>query len=743
MCLSRRKRRRGADNRAQDGAPEQNAPNKQTEQAQDSARPPANAEQAADSQLHIEPPVQELSKAVSDIQPNEKTSDAADTPAGETEKAGSTAGTPDGQKKASAGEDEKILEKPVWVERPQREPGPFVRAVHNLFARCVNAVYDYGYFVGIQLLRSTRGKRRRLVHSMRSWREAAAARRAKKTFRFRRYMRKSWNELIAPFTELRAHYRDYLKALSNARRYGTTSETSAIYFRIAGFTFSRLWRILKTLLNYAAPIAACVVCVLTIQYFTGRTLALRVEYNGIDLGYISSESVFTQAENDMKARMRLDDVLVADPTQQDFAAQGQQTQNAQMQANLIRPVYQMEAVREEEPTALYAWVDRLLGVPRVELSDADTLTNRMIQAVSKSENNPDGFAVEEAAGLYIDGTHIGAVKDGRALLQLLYDMQEQYREPGDEDADISFVKKIQIREGLYPSGESGSIRPLEEIEEILNKEERGKKMYTVIEGDTPIIIAAKNGISLEDLIAMNPDVETSLFPGDELLIANSVPYLGVKVTKTIRYEEDIEYTITQETNPEENIGYTHTIQKGEKGLREVTAEIVMIDGIETERNITNRTVIKEPVNQIIEVGGNKPLMTIPRDSTGTTAPGAWAWPTVAGSINPGFRGYWGHTGSDISWSGCYGSPALASADGTVVAAGWGGAYGYRVIIDHGGGYQTVYAHCSALYVQAGQQVSQGDTIAAIGQTGNATGPHLHFEIRINGTPVDAAPYLYS
>lgn len=81
-------------------------------------------------------------------------------------------------------------------------------------------------------------------------------------------MRKSWNELIAPFTELRAHYRDYLKALSNARRYGTTSETSAIYFRIAGFTFSRLWRILKTLLNYAAPIAACVVCVLTIQYFT-------------------------------------------------------------------------------------------------------------------------------------------------------------------------------------------------------------------------------------------------------------------------------------------------------------------------------------------------------------------------------------------------------------------------------------------------------------------------------------------
>lgn len=764
MCLSRRKRRRGAGNRAQGGAPEQGAPNERTEQAQDSAQQSAEAGQSTDPALNVQPPAQDVSEADSDKQLNETIADTIVTPADGSETLGngteipsdgakapsdgaeaSDSGTkiPSNGEKAAADETEEASDKPAQVKKPPRQTGPLARAIHNLFARCVNAVYDYGYFVGIQLLRSTRGKRRRLIHYMRSWREAAAARRAKKSFRFRRYVRKSWSELIAPFTELRAHYHDYLKALSNARRYGTSSEVSAIYLRIVGFTLSRLWRILKTLLNYVAPIAACVVCVLTIQYFTGRTLALRVEYNGIDLGYISSESVFTQAENDMKTRMRLDDVLVADPTQEDAAAQEQQTQNARTQADLIRPVYQLAAVREEEPIALYAWVDRLLGVPRVELSDADALTNQMIQAISKSENNPDGFAVEEAAGLYVDGTYIGAVKDGHALLQLLYDMQEQYREPGDEDADISFVKKVQVREGLYPSGESGSIRPLGEIKEILNKEERGKKVYTVVEGDTPIIIAAKNGISLDDLIAMNPDVETSLLPGDELLIANSVPYLGVKVTKTIRYEEDIEYTITQQTNPEENIGYTHTIQKGEKGLREITAEVVMVDGIETERNITNRTVIKEPVNQIIEVGGNKPLITIPRDSTGTTAPGAWAWPTVGGSINPGFRGYWGHTGSDISWSGCYGSPVLASADGTVVAAGWGGMYGYRIIIDHGGGYQTVYAHCSALYVQAGQQVSQGDTIAAIGQTGNTTGPHLHFEVRINGTPVDAAPYLYS
>lgn len=234
----------------------------------------------------------------------------------------------------------------------------------------------------------------------------------------------------------------------------------------------------------------------------------------------------------------------------------------------------------------------------------------------------------------------------------------------------------------------------------------------------------------------------SLFPGDELLIANSVPYLGVKVTETIRYEEELEYEITQRTDPDHDIGYYQIVQQGEKGVREVTAEIVMTDGVETDRNILNTTIVKEPVNQIVVVGGNRPLKVIPKDSSGRVASGAFQWPTIAGSINPGFLGYWGHTGSDISWSGCYGSPVLASADGTVVASGWRGLYGYCVVIDHGGGMQSLYAHCSALYVSAGQQVSQGETIAAIGATGNAYGPHLHFEIRVNGTPVDAAPYLY-
>jgi len=92
-----------------------------------------------------------------------------------------------------------------------------------------------------------------------------------------------------------------------------------------------------------------------------------------------------------------------------------------------------------------------------------------------------------------------------------------------------------------------------------------------------------------------------------------------------------------------------------------------------------------------------------------------------------------HAGVDLR--GASGSPIKAAATGVVIVAGWRSGYGNTVVIDHGGGVTTLYAHCSALYVHEGQAVKQGQTIAAIGSTGAATGPHLHWEVRKNGQPV--------
>ena len=99
-----------------------------------------------------------------------------------------------------------------------------------------------------------------------------------------------------------------------------------------------------------------------------------------------------------------------------------------------------------------------------------------------------------------------------------------------------------------------------------------------------------------------------------------------------------------------------------------------------------------------------------------------------------------HTGLDISAP--TGTAIKAAAGGTVTFAGWKGSYGYMIAISHGNGVQTYYAHCSKLYASVGQTVSQGETIAAVGSTGNSTGPHLHLEVRINGIAYNPQNYVY-
>jgi murein DD-endopeptidase MepM/ murein hydrolase activator NlpD len=98
-----------------------------------------------------------------------------------------------------------------------------------------------------------------------------------------------------------------------------------------------------------------------------------------------------------------------------------------------------------------------------------------------------------------------------------------------------------------------------------------------------------------------------------------------------------------------------------------------------------------------------------------------------------------HTGADMRASA--GTPIRACRSGTVVIAGSQGGYGNAVVIDHGGGMATLYAHQSRIAVSNGQQVSAGQIIGYVGSTGMSTGAHLHFEVRLSGNPVDPAPYL--
>ena len=131
-------------------------------------------------------------------------------------------------------------------------------------------------------------------------------------------------------------------------------------------------------------------------------------------------------------------------------------------------------------------------------------------------------------------------------------------------------------------------------------------------------------------------------------------------------------------------------------------------------------------------------------STGSVTPDIWPVSGVVSShfgfrISPGGIGSTYHEGLDIASS--YGNPVHATANGRITQAGWVNGYGYRVEIDHGNGIKTRYGHNSAILVSVGDQVVEGQTISLIGSTGNSTGPHCHYEVRVNGEAVDPTLFL--
>ena len=123
---------------------------------------------------------------------------------------------------------------------------------------------------------------------------------------------------------------------------------------------------------------------------------------------------------------------------------------------------------------------------------------------------------------------------------------------------------------------------------------------------------------------------------------------------------------------------------------------------------------------------------------------SFRWPLPGyTTVTSGYGARWGttHTGIDISGGGCYGSPIVAAESGTVILCQWYSTYGQCIIVDHGGGYSTLYAHMSAYAVSTGDYVTKGQTIGYVGDTGNVTGPHLHFEVRINGATQNPLNYV--
>lgn len=310
-----------------------------------------------------------------------------------------------------------------------------------------------------------------------------------------------------------------------------------------------------------------------------------------------------------------------------------------------------------------------------------------------------------------------------------------------------FQENISIKESYVSSSEKIFTDVTELTKYLLFNENISTKEYTVAQGDTIAKIAEANEMNVTELLIANDDIEsedTLLAIGQKLNVAIINPVLNLTYEELVTDDVRVYYETEYIDDNTLYVGTRKTKQAGENGIERVTNRIQLINGVQTElsERVGVAKTIKAPVNEIILKGTKKYSISIPPNAYVDPGDSNWLWPTDSSyyiTSSYGWRTLYGvrdfHDGLDIPRPN--GSPIYASLDGVVIHSGWGGpagrAAGINVVIDHGNGYTTVYAHCSRTYVKVGQTVSKGQTIAAVGLTGTTTGYHLHFGL-FKGVP---------
>ncbi|MBQ2944553.1 MAG: peptidoglycan DD-metalloendopeptidase family protein [Ruminococcus sp.] len=388
----------------------------------------------------------------------------------------------------------------------------------------------------------------------------------------------------------------------------------------------------KGIATALAPVAAALMLVLTVCFWTCSDKPLKVNVDGKCIATIENDKVLTQASAQMHSALSGTDT-------NEFAT---------------TPVIQV-------------------SFPTLASVDKSTAADVYEKLVDCNE-----AVVSNAGGLYVDGVFYGAAEDAQALSSALTDILTQAKAKYDNTTTTTFNNDVQVVTDVYAKD---SVKSVEEI-----------------------IESARQSFSIR--------LETDL----------AIDY-------------DKYYTTVYEYDDSQLDTYEEVLAEGEMGSQKVFYRLVYVDGVQTDAVVKSTVVTKEPVDRVVLVGTKQSY-------TGT---GDFTWPVpYTGNITSTFQHRWGkfHYGIDISWNGIYGQDIVASDSGTVTYAGWDNSgYGYCVIIDHGNGFETMYAHCCDVYVSTGEKVLKGDVIAGVGSTGYSTGDHLHFEIIDNGVKVDPEIYV--
>lgn len=575
----------------------------------------------------------------------------------------------------------------VWLLRRRHKAATYASAQKHKLHRKVRtlplihdlgmALYAVGFFAEYTAVRAGRGSKKAAAWLARMLAALAAA--------FDRVvlgaLRTMLDELFRPLLVFGRGVRNlfvYVRGVRRQRGLPAAVWEALCYF---GRGIKRYAWLLPRSLAYIVPLCAALGFATVVRTMLNYDYTLAVQVNGETVGYVESEQVFDSAKEAVDERLNY-----AGTTETSW---------------------------EVTPTYTLAVASDVLD------------ENQMADAILSASSDE----IAEGTALYLDGRLVAVTTEGEALEQYLYEMKAPYEDPSDPNLTVRFNREVELVEGIFFSD---SFSDYSMIQQRLGGLSQEQVEYTVVEGDSLSLIASKNGLTLSELFACNPGltVNSAIFPGDTLIVEQEQKTLEVQIVRTITRQEEIPYSTETTKSNEYSFGTKKTVQEGVNGLKDVTEEITYdTAGNVLSTVLLNETVTLEPVTKKV-VQGTK----LPDGQTGEYGSGSFQWPVPSYKYVSRWYGKNGHKGVDICAP--LNTPIIAADSGVITVAGWnaaGSGYGISLIINHGNGYQTLYAHCNELYVSAGQAVTKGQILAGMGTTGRSTGVHLHFEIRYNGT----------
>lgn len=508
---------------------------------------------------------------------------------------------------------------------------------------------------------------------------------------------------------LKTELRSVRKSLKKALKKPLTLPSVLIHYIKKAFVRHR--KLFKTAFNTLLPIVSLAVLILTVNYWTDATFALEVIYNDTSIGYIRDEAVYIEAKEIVKDRL----------SSGAYNSSSVESELTVASAENLKADYQLTLVSLDE------------------LNDAQAISDKII------ENSVDNLT--NACGVYIDGDFICAVKNEADAKTVFYNILAPYESEAEEGGYVvGFAQDIDYVQGLYSDNSSVMWDANRLTDEILLPKD-GSKVYTIAEGDTLTSISENTNVSEDTLLSLNSGYDfENINPGDTIITGSSTDYVSIKKIVTTNEIREIEYDTVRQKDSTKYSGYTSVIQEGVNGTERVTKTYIYIDG-ELEDVQYDYETLKEPVDKIMIVGTKTTYNGV---YVGSASDEGFLWPAPSChyvSSPYGWRSSGWHNGIDLvkSGGGASGTPVIASKSGTVeVVQRSNSGYGNMVLINHGNGYKTRYAHMisGSITVRVGEYVEAGQTIGKVGSTGNSTGPHLHFEVIRNGETYDPKNYIY-